>query len=59
MIIIMQAETHTTKDDIIEEILSLQQEIEAYENRSQILQHENKFYQTQIAELTRDILEME
>jgi hypothetical protein len=40
----MQAESQTGKDDTIEEILALQQEIEAYENRSQFLQHENKFY---------------
>lgn len=36
------------KEDMIEEIMALQQELSAYEERSQLLQHENKFYETQI-----------
>lgn len=43
-----QANPNDKKEELIEEILNLQQELDALENRSQSLQHENGFFRSQI-----------
>jgi FtsZ-binding cell division protein ZapB len=43
------------KNVLIQQILNLQQELQALEDRSQHLQQENNFYQEHIEELKKDI----